>query len=97
MFTVFHRFTLPPCQVELAWQVYARAQDALRQGTHGTHGTVPDNEKHERREWLAQCRQAAEEKAASQAQKLLLQCPHMPTPSRAFSILHSFCASYGSA
>ncbi|CAL1148110.1 unnamed protein product [Cladocopium goreaui] len=57
-------------QVELAWQVYARAQDALRQGTHrthGTHGTVPDNEKHERREWLAQCRQAAEEKAAAQA------------------------------
>lgn len=54
-------------QVELAWQVYARAQDALRQGTHRTHGTVPDNEKHERREWLAQCRQAAEEKAAAQA------------------------------
>ncbi|CAL1148112.1 unnamed protein product [Cladocopium goreaui] len=60
----------PVQQVELAWQVYARAQDALRQGTHrthGTHGTVPDNEKHERREWLAQCRQAAEEKAAAQA------------------------------
>eukprot|EP00435_Cladocopium_sp_Y103_P042083 s99_g11.t1 len=54
-------------QVELAWQVYSRAQDALRQGTHGTHGTVPDNEKQERREWLAQCRQAAEEKAAAQA------------------------------
>lgn len=59
-------------QVELAWQVYSRAQDAWRKGINAE--SAPDGEKRERRAWLAQCKQAAEEKAAAQAANLLSIC-----------------------
>lgn len=47
-------------QVELAWQVYSRRQDSQSALCAQPDGTGVE----EKREWLAQCKRAAAEKAA---------------------------------
>jgi len=56
-------------QVELAWQVYSRRQDSQSALCAQPDGTGVE----EKREWLAQCKRAAAEKAAQAATELKRQ------------------------